>query len=449
MTCGDCHRIQQQALAESVHPPAGVDCRTCHGGDLVYTTTRPWMDVSDRKFDHGPHFKGKPPRRAIPELCGNCHADVSRMNPYGLPTDQLAQYRTSGHGRALFERGDERAAVCSDCHDAHAVLDPQSPASPVYPTNVPDLCGRCHENPEIMADSGLSLTVVEEYRQSVHGQGLLEKGDTGMPTCAVCHGSHSAVPPGYQDVGHICGRCHQQEERHFLESHHAGFPLFPRCVGCHSADREGKDHRIARVTASPEALREAYQETRAAVRDVPIDSAAFLEAFENRREPRLRLLSVYCDRCHNVSKRPADGTLFSELDRLVAPMAEELHATIRMAEIRYADAAERVQQVGRGELLVDDEAMLVEEMRTTLVGLGPLLHELRSGKLKEAAGELETTADQLHASLDDKLRGLRWRYWTLIPMWAFALLFSSALWVKYKRLKDAMVKTGERSIKEV
>ena len=37
----------------------------------------------------------------IPDTCGRCHADAKKMAKYGIPTDQLAQYRTSVHWDAL------------------------------------------------------------------------------------------------------------------------------------------------------------------------------------------------------------------------------------------------------------------------------------------------------------------------------------------------------------
>ena len=35
--------------------------------------------------------------------------------------DQLAEYRTSGHGKTLL-RGDESVATCVSCHGAHGIL---------------------------------------------------------------------------------------------------------------------------------------------------------------------------------------------------------------------------------------------------------------------------------------------------------------------------------------
>jgi hypothetical protein len=44
------------------------------------------------------------------------------------------------------------------------------------------------------------------------------------------------------------------------------------------------------------------------------------------------------------------------------------------------------------------------------------------------------------AELDALQRGLRIRKLALIPVWIFAVLFSAALYVKFKRLKSEYVK---------
>ena len=149
-TCAPCHGPQAQEIARSVHH--ALACQQCHGGNEAfdlppeqrarYAASAP--DSTARPpFDHGPSFTGKAPRLKIPNLCGDCHADVERMNPYGLRTDQLAAYWTSGHGKALKQRGEQRVAVCTDCHGAHDIRRASEPASKTNPMNVPDTCGHC------------------------------------------------------------------------------------------------------------------------------------------------------------------------------------------------------------------------------------------------------------------------------------------------------------------
>jgi hypothetical protein len=459
--CADCHLEEGKDFSRSIHVAGGLNCPDCHGGESSYMVTpavlqesREWASSPAASqpatsqpsgtsqpaiFDHGPQFTGRPTHRQVPERCGTCHSDVSRMNPYGLPTDQLAQYKTSGHGRALYAGTNDRVAVCTSCHSKHAIVTLKNPESPVYPRNVPATCGGCHGNSQTMADTNLNTRVLAEYRESVHGVGLLEKSDLGMPNCATCHGSHSAVPPGFTDVGHVCGRCHQQEEQRFLESTHAKFPLFPRCVGCHTRSPDKRDHRIFRVAASPADMEKAYQ---AALRERPggdINSPEFQAAYSAAREPHISPFQDFCLRCHAKSEEVGHRMFFGQLDQQVMKMGDELYRLIRGAELRYAATASKVDRARFGVLMLTDEALMVEELRTKVVALAPLQHTLDVAKVQKAVTGVEALSDQTEQSLGAKLRDLRWRHWALLPIWLFLMVFIAALWAKYRRLERAMV----------
>ena len=93
-----------------------------------------------------------------------------------LPVDQAAQYWTSVHGQRL-SKGDTKVAECASCHRAHGILASKDPSSPVYPTQIPGTCGRCHSDSEYMSEYGIPTTQLEEYRTSVHGTALFVQGD--------------------------------------------------------------------------------------------------------------------------------------------------------------------------------------------------------------------------------------------------------------------------------
>jgi predicted CXXCH cytochrome family protein len=82
----------------------------------------------------------------------------------------------------------------------------------------------------------LPTTQVAQYKQSVHGKALLEKGDLGAPACTGCHGSHAAMPPKVASVAQICRRCHAQNGILFDGSRHKkAFEThnWPECETCH------------------------------------------------------------------------------------------------------------------------------------------------------------------------------------------------------------------------
>ncbi|MEE9218636.1 MAG: cytochrome c3 family protein, partial [Acidobacteriota bacterium] len=138
--CGTCHPDIRVLFERSIHAAEGAVCTDCHGGNSNTLVV---------EQAHRGKFGARPARKNIPKLCARCHSDIVRMKPYNLPADQLALYQTSRHGQ-LLAQGDERVAVCTDCHGVHDILSPRNPVSPVAPRNIPQTCGHCHGDSELM-----------------------------------------------------------------------------------------------------------------------------------------------------------------------------------------------------------------------------------------------------------------------------------------------------------
>lgn len=194
-------------------------------------------------------FRGRPSRQEVPEFCGRCHSNpvyMRRFNPT-VKTDQVSQYYTSEHGKRL-RQGDRRVATCINCHSVHDIKLVSDPTSPVYPTNVPSTCGKCHSDPEYMQGYDLpGLSQVMDYQKSVHSQALEVDGNLAAPTCQSCHGSHGATPPGARSVADVCGTCHAHNRELFEKSlHKEAFEALgaPGCVQCHG------NHAIQRANES-------------------------------------------------------------------------------------------------------------------------------------------------------------------------------------------------------
>ena len=445
-TCVTCHSQQAGELAQSVHATLG--CQECHGGKAKYDLSpeqvaRYRVDQSASQgergasvgragagsFDHGASFKGKPSRRDVPVFCGTCHADVERMNPYGLHTDQLVRYLTSVHGKTLTEKGDDRVAVCIDCHGSHGVLPSKQPNSKTYPLNVPDTCGVCHADKKLMTDFGHSAEIVDEYRHSVHGRLLLEKRDTGAPTCATCHGNHAASPPGFSAVGAVCGQCHSHVEENYLASVHASLEEFKGCIQCHGGGERSHLHNIQRITTPAASLVKRYDKLLASnPTPTPKEITAAIHP-QPRRIVEESLSS--CLECHDEPDEDESlPRLFEEID------------SISESERQFVKTAHRLDVVSRGVLLVEDQQFKLEDAKTSLIALASLQHKLDPKAVREEAAKLDKVCSDVNASLDDLERGLHWRYRALIPIWAFALLFSVVLYAKYRALKAQYVESG-------
>lgn len=419
--CLTCHAKNKDPVSKSVH--ATLACQECHGGEKQYEAT---VNPDAKTFDHGPNFLGHIERKAVPKLCGECHADVARMNPYGLRTDQLAAYWTSGHGKTLKDKGDDRVAVCIDCHGSHEVAKPTEPTAKTNPFNVPDTCGRCHSDAKLMAEFKLPPQVVGEYRESVHGDLLLNRRDSGAPTCATCHGNHAATPPGFATVGSVCGKCHQHASENFAKSIHSSQAEFHGCVQCHGGGPDAHFHHIEKITKPAGILIERYANLLSTTaKPTPTQVA---ETIHPAPKQIMQKILPSCQSCHDsLDKDESLQKFFKLLD------------TIADAEHRYVETANYLERVGRGVLLVDAQRFRFEEATTHLIALAPLQHTLDNKLVAEKVVELNKVEDEVYGDLMQLEKGLAQRRQALLPIWGFALVFSLLLYVKWKSLKARYV----------
>lgn len=232
-------------VVEDVHFRNGVSCAGCHGGD-------PTADLGHDFVKEWPEKDRQKNRAWVVQFCARCHADPAKMHDFnpGLPTDQLAKFKTSPHGHRLLDLHDDRAPSCVSCHGVHGIRPAKDPRSKVYAQRVPETCGACHANPTVMAGitrpdgSPMPTTQLAEYKTSVHGRALLERGDLGAPRCNTCHGNHAASPPGVAQVSKSCSICHSANAGLFDGSKHKiAFDQhnWPECGQCHS------NHNIAKT----------------------------------------------------------------------------------------------------------------------------------------------------------------------------------------------------------
>lgn len=249
-SCVACHKLLDGELLapvlereNDIHAQNRIECERCHGGDPSPAAA----EDPDAAMSRTAGYIGKPTRKNVPQLCANCHSDPTLIRKYNpaLPTDQLATYRTSHHGERLFAKGDEKVAVCIDCHGSHSILAASDSRSPVYPLNVPATCGHCHGDAAYMAGYPIGTHQTADYDASVHGEALLRKRDLAAPACNDCHGNHGAVPPEVKSISHVCGRCHLNNADLFAASPHGrAFEELglAQCEACHG------NHRIDEPT---------------------------------------------------------------------------------------------------------------------------------------------------------------------------------------------------------
>ena len=244
-SCLDCHsaldppyKVTEEQFSQDIHAQKGLTCASCHGGD-------PSKNDQDAMSKHA-GFRGKIARKDVPALCGHCHSDSAYMRQYNpsLRTDQFAQYLTSVHGK-LRAKGDDKVAVCTDCHGVHDLRPASDTRSKVHPLNIAQTCARCHADAAYMKGYSIPTDQFAGYSASVHHEALTVHGDLSAPTCTTCHGNHGAAPPGVSTVQNVCSTCHVFQAQLFESSpHKTAFEAasLPGCVTCHS------NHRISHPT---------------------------------------------------------------------------------------------------------------------------------------------------------------------------------------------------------
>jgi len=150
------------------------------------------------------------------ESCAVCHLNMGEAS---LKTP-AEDYKKDVHGAKGFG--------CVSCHGGDGAITGPGAMDPAKgyigkptPSQVIQVCGRCHSDARFMRQYNPNLRVdqVAEYFTSIHGRRLREQKDPKVATCVSCHTAHSIRPPSDArssvhplHVADTCGRCHANAE---------------------------------------------------------------------------------------------------------------------------------------------------------------------------------------------------------------------------------------------
>lgn len=212
--------VNNTIFQKSIH--GSLNCIDCHS------------DVDPADLPHQDDLK--------PADCSSCHKDETDL------------YKQCLHGKAK-SKGDKLAPTCETCHGSHNILSSSNSNSPIYPSNVPFLCGKCHKegSPVQLQRNIPQDRILENYSESIHGEGLLRKGLIVSATCVSCHSAHRILPHtdsrstiSRSNIAATCSKCHAN-----IESVHQKVikgelwekeaHILPACVDCH------QPHQIRKV----------------------------------------------------------------------------------------------------------------------------------------------------------------------------------------------------------
>jgi len=150
-------------------------------------------------------------RLSVPATCGRCH------------DEHLDDYTASIHGKAVLEKKDAKAAICTDCHKPHAV---DNTSRTDVKLAIVGACSACH--------SANAKSYVDTY----HGQ-ITRLGYANTAKCFDCHGSHGILPPtDPKSKVHpdnrlkTCQQCHKEATAGFVtyqpHAHAGDFARYPQ-----------------------------------------------------------------------------------------------------------------------------------------------------------------------------------------------------------------------------
>ncbi|MGC1872524.1 MAG: cytochrome c3 family protein [Acidobacteriaceae bacterium] len=251
--CVACHADEAKGLAGSVHAKASAQpCLSCHGNPhTIFTKDDPRSAVYPLN---------------IPKTCGTCHGNRALAQKYGLQ-NVYSVYMDSIHGYAVSKEGLLVAANCMSCHGSHHILSHKDPQSPTNKANIPATCGTCHGGVKAeymggvhgkqVASGNMKAPVCTDchtahailqptlasfrmqstpicgschkeqlatYRDTFHSQLGLLGGYVQTARCWDCHGAHEVLPASdprspvaQANLVKTCGKCHAGANARFVQ----------------------------------------------------------------------------------------------------------------------------------------------------------------------------------------------------------------------------------------
>ena len=236
--------VAADAFAKGVH--AKMTCVACHS------------DISDNA-EKAKHQKNTAqPLKKVD--CAGCHQDLwAKAKQDGTAAQKprlevvvknIEQYKTSFHARPNPDDETKPNASCDNCHDTHSFNVPAAgtPERKTWRLAISNVCGTCHEDQ------------LETYKDSIHGQKVLEEKNPDAAVCSDCHTAHGVVStssdPFKRVISDQCGNCHEDKYKTYKATYHGqvgtlGYTNVAKCYNCHGS------HDIVKVEDPKSKVNEA------------------------------------------------------------------------------------------------------------------------------------------------------------------------------------------------
>lgn len=376
-----------------------------------------------------------PRPRGASNTCFDCHFTLG-----GRSEQITSDWQSSIHA--------ERGVICADCHggDPNAE-DPDEAMSrdagyigKPDRTEIPDLCGSCHSNVNLMRQYNLPTDQLTKYRESFHGQ-QLAKGDTKVATCFDCHDEHATRETNdprasvYQlNVPELCAYCHANTEymaeydiptnqfELYKESVH-GIALLdnqdtraPNCATCHGTHGAAPPGfaEVANVCGScHSAIQDYYLKGAHSSDDPDVPDCVSCHGRYDVTKPSEAMFlgnsSRDCGSCHAP-------------DTEEGGVVEELHQALTDADKAIEEAENMVQRAARLGMIVAEEESLIGEARTKLITARATQHEVNLESVQEISDASVELSQQARQQAEDAIAESRFRRQAMVIALAVIVL---------------------------
>ncbi|MBI5541829.1 MAG: cytochrome b/b6 domain-containing protein [Bacteroidia bacterium] len=136
-TCEECHAEITKEYKQSIHwigVKKGIreapSCNDCHSEHNIHQ-----INTADKREEI---------KRIQSQTCLECHNNLMLSERYGMSGNSAGNYEDSYHGLAA-SRGEDKAALCVDCHGVHKILPKSHAESSINKNNITATCKKCHE----------------------------------------------------------------------------------------------------------------------------------------------------------------------------------------------------------------------------------------------------------------------------------------------------------------
>jgi hypothetical protein len=376
--------------------------------------------------------------------CATCHTAIDSKNH-----DLVGQWQGSVHG--------QNGIACADCHGGDptsdqvtVAMDPARGFKGVPGrTDSVALCGTCHSDVDRMRQYQIPTDEYAKYKASVHGERLLNSGDTRVAICTDCHGVHDvkkASDPTAKvyplNVPALCASCHAdadymapygiptdqyaiyQKSIHGIQLLQNADMRAPTCASCHGS-HDAKPPTSADVVEvcgkCHTATQALYTQSRHAQLDVgpkcwtchgTHDVALPDESrFFHPKPPE-----IDCTICHNPKDRSLtlQATQFeNDADRrcdtchhpdsIIYAQAKGLYDALAKASTAYDDAQARIREAAGVGMIVSDADVQLTEAKTSLIQARAAVHTTKLTTVAGLADKAVTSADQARAFAESRL----------------------------------------------